>query len=225
LPYLHRTGFTAGFSLAEATFATEVTIVGDGVPDSSEQALRIAGCQVKRLVGDGYALPAALEAGDVAQAPTSRGDVAWAEDAPEQPALASLARTAQEGAPRGPGSKPSETVPSARAAAEVTIPLDLGGDKPLGHYVLFGPPRQPSTLANLLLAQDFILTFGTCFGFSPNEASKAKTVSIIADTASVSQDVEDSLRDGGVTVERFAGSVGEVGSALARRISNGRPLV
>ena len=60
--YLCRTGASAGFSLDDAAQAAEVIIVGDLVPASAESTLRAAGCEVKRLAGDGYALAAAFEA-------------------------------------------------------------------------------------------------------------------------------------------------------------------
>jgi hypothetical protein len=98
-------------------------------------------------------------------------------------------------------------------------------EKFLGHYVLFGPPAQPATLANLLLAQDYLLTFGPCFGFTPGEASYAGMVTIIGDIAAVGQTIEESLREGGAAVQRISGSVGDVAAGLAGRIAAGRPLV
>jgi hypothetical protein len=91
--------------------------------------------------------------------------------------------------------------------------------------VLFGPPAQPSTLANLLLCHEYLLAFGPCFGFAVSEASHAGLVTIVGDAAAVSQQVEESLRTGGATVQRISGSVGEVAAELAGRISAGRPLV
>jgi len=61
VPYLCRTGATGGFSVAEAAQASEVTIVGDAVPTAVEETLRAAGCDVKRLTGDGYALSVAFD--------------------------------------------------------------------------------------------------------------------------------------------------------------------
>jgi protocatechuate 3,4-dioxygenase beta subunit len=59
--YLLRTGASGGYNLTEAAEAAEVTIVGDLVPATAEQALRAAGCRVTRLAGDGYALAEAFQ--------------------------------------------------------------------------------------------------------------------------------------------------------------------
>jgi putative cell wall-binding protein len=50
-------------------------------------------------------------------------------------------------------------------------------------------------------------------------------VTIVGDTVAVSQQVEDNLREGGATVQRVSGSLGEVVAALTSRIAAGRPLV
>ncbi len=44
-----------------AAQAAQVTIVGDTVSAADEQTLRAAGCQVRRLEGNGYAIAAAFE--------------------------------------------------------------------------------------------------------------------------------------------------------------------
>lgn len=59
--YLRRTGASGGFSVSEAAQAAQVTIVGDTIPAADESALRAAGCQVRRLEGDGYAIAVAFE--------------------------------------------------------------------------------------------------------------------------------------------------------------------
>jgi hypothetical protein len=58
--YLIHMGASGGFSPDEAAKAARVTIVGDRVPASVEDALRAAGCQVARLPGDGFALAEAF---------------------------------------------------------------------------------------------------------------------------------------------------------------------
>jgi hypothetical protein len=60
LDYLVHTGASGGFSPEEAALATQVTIVGDGVPASVDGTLQAAGCQVERLPGDGFALAEAF---------------------------------------------------------------------------------------------------------------------------------------------------------------------
>jgi hypothetical protein len=59
--YIHRSGASGGFSVADASQAAEVTIVGDETPVAIEDTLRAAGCRVSRLSGDGYALAEAFE--------------------------------------------------------------------------------------------------------------------------------------------------------------------
>jgi len=91
--------------------------------------------------------------------------------------------------------------------------------KSLTHYVLFGPAGHPTTRANLLLAQDYLLAFKPTFGFSPEEAAHAGTVTIIADETQVSAQVAEALAEDGVPVQRIAGTVDQVVEALAARIA------
>ena len=94
--------------------------------------------------------------------------------------------------------------------------------KSLSHYVLLGPSNQPRTRANLLLAQDFILTFTPVFGFSAEEAGAASSVTIIGAPEEVSADTEKQLVTDGATVQRITGSTREVATALAARVTAGR---
>jgi hypothetical protein len=112
-----------------------VILMGDRIPETIEQALQLAGCQVIRLGGSGTALVDSFAA-------TGEASTAPREAETERP--------------------PVEEV------APVPAP-----QKSLGHYVLFGPPDHPATLANLLLAQDYLLAFSPCFGFAAGEASVA----------------------------------------------------
>jgi hypothetical protein len=120
---------------------------------------------------------------------------------------------------------------AAPLVIEATPPQSVASDsvsatkKSLGHYVLFGPPAQPSTLANYLMAQEYLLAFDPCFGFAVGEASHADMVTIIADAATVSREIEESLRRGGAAVQRISGSIGQIAAELADRIAAGRPLV
>jgi hypothetical protein len=188
ISHLHKSGATAGFSFAEAAQAVEVTIVGDRIPEITEQALRVAGCRVNRLAGYEQGLVVSFDA-----------------------AGAAITSSAEA---RGAAILAAE----AEAAAPVI-------QKSLGHYVLFGPPDQPATLANLLLTEDYLLAFDTCFGFKTGEAAFATMVTIVGDASAVSQQIEDNLREGGATVQRFSGTAGEVAATLANRIATGRPLV
>jgi hypothetical protein len=177
---LRNAGITAGFSAGEAAQASEVIVVGDRIPEITEQVLRVAGCRVSRLAGNSWTLPAGFAAAG-----------------PET------------GAVRPPETK--ATAPAAR--------------KTLGHYLLLGAPDQPTTQAHLHLAEEYLLAFSPCFGFSASEAACATMVTIVGDASAVSQQVEEALRSGGATVQRISGSMGEVAAALATRIFTGRPLV
>lgn len=105
------------------------------------------------------------------------------------------------------------------ATADLLAPAQ---GKSMAHYILFGPNDRPRTRANLLLAQDFILTFTPAFGFSPEEAGAASSVTILGALEDVSADTEKQLVTGGATVQRIAGSTEEVAAALAARITAGR---
>ncbi len=94
--------------------------------------------------------------------------------------------------------------------------------KSVTHYVLFGPNDRPRTRANLLLAQDFILTFTPMFGFNAEEAEAASSVTIIGAPEEVNADTEKQLVTDGATVQRITGSAEEVATALAARIAAGR---
>jgi hypothetical protein len=90
----------------------------------------------------------------------------------------------------------------------------------LGHYVLFGPASQPTTCANMLLAQDYLLFFKTAFGFDAVEAGRASMVTIIGDTQAVPQAVEQQLRATGVPVQRIASGAEEIARVLEERIAS-----
>jgi hypothetical protein len=92
----------------------------------------------------------------------------------------------------------------------------------LTHYVLFGPPEQPATAVNLRLAQDYLLAFTPAFGFHPGEAAAARAVTIVAETAAVSEQVEAGLVAVGAKVQRICGTPAEVARALARRVAGGQ---
>ncbi len=95
-------------------------------------------------------------------------------------------------------------------------------NKPLAHYVLFGPPDRPATRVHLLLAQEYLLAFGPTFGFSQNDAHNASLVTIIAGTDAVSTQVEADLAADGAPVQRIAGSVTEVAATLAAHVASGK---
>jgi hypothetical protein len=97
----------------------------------------------------------------------------------------------------------------------------IPGSKPLAHYVLLGPAEHPATLANLWLAQDYLLAFHPAFGFSPDEAATADLVTILAEEAAVGPEIIDRLTAAGTRVHRISGTSSEVAQALARRVAQG----
>lgn len=106
-----------------------------------------------------------------------------------------------------------------------TVTADLFAPAPgklINHYVLFGPFSRPETLANLVLAEDFLLAFKPSFGFSPDEAAGASIVTIIASPEAVSPEAEAALAAGGALVQRIAGPVDQVAAVLAARIAVGQ---
>ena len=94
--------------------------------------------------------------------------------------------------------------------------------KPVEHYVLFGPAAQPATRVYLLLAQGFLQTFTSAFGFSSAEAAAAGQVTIMGDPTLVSAGAEASLVAGGAKVQRIAGCPEDVSAALAQRVAAGK---
>lgn len=108
------------------------------------------------------------------------------------------------------------TVDGANAVtADLVAPAP---EKPLAHYVLFGPAGDKATLVNMMLAQDYLLAFKPAFGFSAAEAANAGLVTIIAGTDAVPAEVAAQLAAGGAPVQRIAGTVEEVAQGLATRI-------
>lgn len=106
---------------------------------------------------------------------------------------------------------------------EVTADLLApAADKSLAHYVLFGPANDPVALANLLLAEDYLLAFKPSFGLSPAEAAGAGLVTIIAGVDAVSAEIESQLATEGALVQRIAGTVEDVAAQLAARIAAGQ---
>jgi hypothetical protein len=107
------------------------------------------------------------------------------------------------------------------ATADLVAPA---AGKVLAHYVLFGPAGHPTTKANLLLAQDYLLAFGPTFGFSPREAAGAGMVTIVGGAEAISAEVEAGLAAAAAAVQRIAGAPAEIAAALADRVASGRPF-
>ncbi len=103
-----------------------------------------------------------------------------------------------------------------------SVQVDLTAPRPdqtIRHYVLFGAAELPATRANLWLAQDFLLCFGPTFGFSAEEAARARRVTIIADGVGVTHESEERLVRAGAVIQRIQGPPDEVAAALAARIA------
>lgn len=107
--------------------------------------------------------------------------------------------------------------------ATVALPQETS-EKSLLHYVLFGPPEQPATLANLFLALGYLLRFGPSFGFSTEEAAHAELVTLVADEEGIPAVLEGWLRDRGCRVQRICGSGREVEARLAELEEQGTPF-
>lgn len=75
--------------------------------------------------------------------------------------------------------------------------------KVLKHYLLFGPGTQQGTMANLILALDYIVHFTPVVGFTVDEALYAERVTIVGNTSAVSSQDEQRLRAGGSQVNRL----------------------
>jgi len=90
----------------------------------------------------------------------------------------------------------------------VVVDLSLSGGgagQAINHYVLFGRKDAPGTLANFVLAQDYILRKELTCGFSVEEALCARQVTIIGDVRAVSEADERRLIQAGVQVRRVSG--------------------
>lgn len=85
-------------------------------------------------------------------------------------------------------------------------------EKPLYHYLLFGPPSSPQTRAHLQLAWEYILRFAPLVGFDPGEAAEAQNVTIFGDE--VSAEEEERLHKAGCYVERLSGDSHSIEQAL-----------
>ncbi len=88
----------------------------------------------------------------------------------------------------------------------------------LSHYVLFGPANTEQR-ARLDLASDYVTRFNVPFGFSVDEASRAKQVTIIGDQSVVSAEDEANLKRAGCRVERLLGDAYALRIILTDRLT------
>jgi hypothetical protein len=96
--------------------------------------------------------------------------------------------------------------------------------KIFSHYVLFGPPEDPKTQSNLIIALGYILRFKPAFGFKVEEAELAERVTIIGGPAAVSLDAQDRLESAGCWVYRIEGDSRSVDRLLTELQKSGRPF-
>ena len=94
------------------------------------------------------------------------------------------------------------------------------GQKPLNHYLLFGPPQTRGRQTNLLLAIDYILAYSLTVGFSPEEAKQARQVTIIGE--GISQAEIQAIQASGSEVEIISGDSYQIEGQLLARLSAGR---
>jgi len=109
----------------------------------------------------------------------------------------------------------------------ITLSLTLKKEeeeKAISHYVLFGPPGMAEVSADIILAMDYLLHFSLTWGFSVEEALKARYVTIIGDLSRVSAEDEARLENAGCKVQRIQGDSYAVQQALNQLIKANRPF-
>lgn len=106
-----------------------------------------------------------------------------------------------------------------QATVDIRLPSpEQGKDKLIGQYLLFGPPQQVGTRANLLLAEDYILKFTPTVGFAVDEALQAQSVIIVGDVQAISAAAEEKLKAAGCQVSRLGGGAYAIEQAFARLV-------
>ena len=100
----------------------------------------------------------------------------------------------------------------------------MSGEKSVERYVLFGERGAIGTLSNFLLTVDYLMRFGTAFGFSVEDAKQAEKVTIIGGTEFVSEEEEQAITDAGAVVARISGSEEDISQRLKARIEAKDPL-
>jgi len=88
--------------------------------------------------------------------------------------------------------------------------------KLIEHYLLLARQSSPGPWVTLLLLHDYIRRFGPVIGFAPKEATLAQQVTIVAEPATIGEDVEQMLLEAGCMVQRLPGESHELSAALRR---------
>jgi protocatechuate 3,4-dioxygenase beta subunit len=91
--------------------------------------------------------------------------------------------------------------------------------KVLPLYLLFGAPDQPGTPAALALAQPYLVASRATAGFSAQEAQRAEQVILVGDEATISAEVEHTLREAGCVVRRLDGDLYVIEEAFKRLLA------
>ena len=76
----------------------------------------------------------------------------------------------------------------------------------------------------MLVSIDYLLAFMPAFGFSVDDASSAKRVTIIGGESYVTADDASRLEASGSEVERLAGSAEEIANLLLKRVGARDPF-
>ena len=100
------------------------------------------------------------------------------------------------------------------------VPEEEPSEKPINHYLLFGPPDTRGRQTNLLLATDYILHFSVTVGFSITEAKQAQHVTVVGE--GVSQTAVQVLEAAGCEVEVISGDAYDIEARLLARLRAGR---
>ncbi len=97
-----------------------------------------------------------------------------------------------------------ETVDAAPRPRAASVPPAAPPRFPLRHYMLLGSRAQWQQLVSL---RRYLTRFDVAFGFSAQDAQRARRVTIVGDSAQVSLETEAALKRAGVRVERWLGDL------------------
>ena len=127
---------------------------------------------------------------------------------PTVPAAASL-----------PEAPPAEATPPAQPVAPVqpAAPLQAAGVlavKTIEHYILFGPREHFATKVYLPLLVGELTAAGATFGFSADEATHARRVTILASPDVVGPEIDQNLQQQGTVVQRAYGDLATIRAAI-----------
>ena len=118
-----------------------------------------------------------------------------------------------------PESPPAEATPPVQPVAPVqpAAPLPAAGAlavKTIEHYILFGPREHFATKVYLPLLVGELTAAGATFGFSADEATHARRVTILASPDVVGPEVDQNLQQQGTVVQRAFGDLATIRAAI-----------